>query len=167
MRTRGAHDERGAVAVEFALVAPLVIMLLLGTITVALAYSQHVALSNAVREGARIGAAADSTDHTKWLDTVQQYTSQAYADPDGFPAASVCASLMKSDGASPTPAITTVISAPSGCGGGPSNPGAAPAGCFVKVWASKQTHLEWILGSADPWQEAGSVAIYDRSKACS
>jgi Flp pilus assembly pilin Flp len=164
MGMKRARDARGAVAVEFALVAPLVIMLLIGTITVALAYSQHVALSNAVREGARVGASAPNG--ANWLSSVQQYTHNAYSDPDGLPTSDVCATLMKTTGGG-SPTFSTVIGAPSGCGGGPSNPTGIAAGCFVKVWASKHTHLEWILGSADPWMEAGSVAVYDRQQSCS
>ena len=158
MKARRVRDSRGAVAVEFGLVAPLVIMLLLGTVTVALAYSQHVALSNAVREGARLGASAPN--NANWLSSVQQQTSQAYADPDGLPTSSVCATLIKVGVATP------LIAAPAGCGSGPSNPTGITSGCFVKVWASKKTHLDWILGSADPWLEAGSVAIYDRTQSC-
>lgn len=158
MRPTRMRDDRGAVAVEFGLVAPLVVMLLLGTITVALAYSQHVALSNAVREGARMGASAPN--NASWLSSVQQATSDAYAEAGGLPTGSVCATLKKVGSATP------LIAAPAGCGSGPSDPTGITAGCFVKVWADKQTHLNWILGSADPWMEAGSVAIYDRTQSC-
>jgi Flp pilus assembly pilin Flp len=159
-----SRTERGAVAVEFGLIAPIVIMLLLGTVTVALAYSQHVALSNAVREGARLGAS--TPNNASWLGSVQTHTSQSYSDPDGLPASEVCATLRKTTGGA-SPTVTPVIPAPSGCGSGPSDPTGIAAGCFVKVWASKHTHLEWVLGSADPWMESGSVAIYDRQESCS
>lgn len=45
--------ERGAVAVEFALLAPVLIMLLLGIMEFGRAYNTQVMLSNAAREGAR------------------------------------------------------------------------------------------------------------------
>jgi Flp pilus assembly pilin Flp len=158
------RDDRGAVAVEFGLIAPLVIMLLLGTVTVALAYSQHVALSNAVREGARLGASAPN--NASWLASVHTHPAEEYSHPDGLPRGVVCATLIKTTGGA-SPTFSTVIGAPAGCGSGPSNPTKIAAGCFVKVWASKHTHLEWVLGSADPWMEAGSVAIYDRAESCS
>lgn len=165
MRRRRVRGDGGAVAVEFALVAPMVIMLLIGTVTVALAYSQHVALSNAVREGAQLGATAPNG--ASWLGSVQEHTHDAYADPDGLPASDVCATLKKTTGGA-SPTITTVVAAPAGCdeSDGPDDPSDVAAGCFLKVWALKQTHLEWILGNADPWMEAGSVAIYDRGQSC-
>lgn len=55
-----ARQEKGAVAVEFALVFPLLVMLLLGTTTAGLAYSRAVGLANATREGARFGSTADA-----------------------------------------------------------------------------------------------------------
>jgi Flp pilus assembly protein TadG len=45
--------ERGAVAVEFALLAPILVMLLLGIMEFARAYNVQVTLTNAAREGVR------------------------------------------------------------------------------------------------------------------
>ena len=60
-RALGHADERGAVAVEFALVLPLLVMLLLGIATTGLSYTHAIGVTNAVREGARFGATADAT----------------------------------------------------------------------------------------------------------
>ncbi|WP_427174691.1 TadE/TadG family type IV pilus assembly protein [Arthrobacter sp. 92] len=49
-------SERGAVAVEFALLAPILVMLLLGIMEFGRAYNVQVALSNAGREGVRVMA---------------------------------------------------------------------------------------------------------------
>lgn len=48
--------EHGAVAVEFALLAPVLIMLLLGIMEFGRAYNAQVTLSSAAREGARVMA---------------------------------------------------------------------------------------------------------------
>jgi len=48
--------ERGAVAVEFALVAPVLVMLLLGIMEFGRAYNAQVTLSSAAREGVRVMA---------------------------------------------------------------------------------------------------------------
>jgi Flp pilus assembly protein TadG len=48
--------ERGAVAVEFALLAPVLVMLLLGIMEFGRAYNTQLTLSNAAREGARVMA---------------------------------------------------------------------------------------------------------------
>lgn len=46
-------SERGAVAVEFAILAPVLVMLLLGIIEFGRAYNVQISLTNAAREGVR------------------------------------------------------------------------------------------------------------------
>ncbi|MEV5051784.1 TadE/TadG family type IV pilus assembly protein [Arthrobacter sp. LAR12-1-1.1] len=53
-------SERGAVAVEFAILAPVLIMLLLGIMEFGRAYSAQITLSNAAREGVRVMAINNS-----------------------------------------------------------------------------------------------------------
>jgi Flp pilus assembly protein TadG len=53
---RRARDERGAVAVEFALISTMLFMLLFGIIEFGQVYSQYEVFVNAAREGARVGA---------------------------------------------------------------------------------------------------------------
>lgn len=48
--------ERGAVAVEFALLAPVLVMLLLGITEFGRAYNVQISLSSAAREGVRVMA---------------------------------------------------------------------------------------------------------------
>lgn len=63
MRTRRrVRGERGASAVEFALVMPLLLLIIGGIFNFGLAFSQKLALDNAVRETAR--AAAVNTGKT-------------------------------------------------------------------------------------------------------
>jgi Flp pilus assembly protein TadG len=57
------RDERGASAVEFALVMPLLLLILGGIFNFGLAFSQKLALDNAVRETAR--SAAVNTGNTQ------------------------------------------------------------------------------------------------------
>ncbi|MHA7222060.1 TadE/TadG family type IV pilus assembly protein [Arthrobacter sp. RHLT1-20] len=49
-------SERGAVAVEFALLAPVLIMLVLGIAEFGRAYNVQISLSSAAREGVRVMA---------------------------------------------------------------------------------------------------------------
>ncbi|AXJ08255.1 TadE/TadG family type IV pilus assembly protein [Arthrobacter sp. PM3] len=53
-------SERGAVAVEFALLAPVLVMLLLGITEFGRAYNAQVTLSAAAREGVRVMAIGNS-----------------------------------------------------------------------------------------------------------
>ncbi|WP_347108277.1 TadE family protein [Paenarthrobacter sp. S56] len=50
------ESERGAVAVEFALLAPVLVLLVLGIMEFGRAYNAQVSLSNAAREGVRVMA---------------------------------------------------------------------------------------------------------------
>jgi Flp pilus assembly protein TadG len=53
-------SERGAVSVEFALLAPVLVLLLLGIMEFGRAYNAQVTLSSAAREGVRVMAIANS-----------------------------------------------------------------------------------------------------------
>ncbi|WP_247046478.1 TadE/TadG family type IV pilus assembly protein [Arthrobacter rhizosphaerae] len=53
-------SERGAAAVEFALVAPILVMLLLGIMEFGRAYNAQVSLTNAAREGVRVMAVSNN-----------------------------------------------------------------------------------------------------------
>ncbi|RAX47022.1 pilus assembly protein [Arthrobacter sp. AQ5-06] len=53
-------SERGAVAVEFAIVAPLLVMLLLGIMEFSRAYNAQASLSAAAREGVRVMAISNN-----------------------------------------------------------------------------------------------------------
>jgi Flp pilus assembly protein TadG len=55
---RSPRHERGAAAVEFALIAPLLFMLIFGIINFGLAWSQKEVFIQAAREGARYAAVA-------------------------------------------------------------------------------------------------------------
>ena len=58
-------SERGAAAVEFALLVPILIMILLGTMEFGRAYSAQSTLSNAAREGVRVMAINNSQSSAK------------------------------------------------------------------------------------------------------
>ncbi|RZU66668.1 TadE-like protein [Microterricola gilva] len=52
-RLRIRRDERGAAAIEFALILPILLVLVLGIVEFGRAYNVQISLSNAAREGAR------------------------------------------------------------------------------------------------------------------
>ncbi|KQQ90911.1 TadE/TadG family type IV pilus assembly protein [Arthrobacter sp. Leaf137] len=53
------ESERGAAAVEFAILLPLLLMLVLGTIEFGRAYNAQITLTNAARDGVRVMAIAN------------------------------------------------------------------------------------------------------------
>lgn len=59
------QSERGAVAVEFAILAPLLIMILLGIMEFGRAYNAQISLTNAAREGVRVMAINNSESTAK------------------------------------------------------------------------------------------------------
>lgn len=52
--TSRVRRQDGAAAVEFALVMPILLLLVMGTIDFARAYNAHISLSGGAREGARV-----------------------------------------------------------------------------------------------------------------
>jgi len=56
-----SHGERGAAAVEFALILPLLVMLVFGIIQFSIAYNRQQGLHAAAREGARIASLPQTT----------------------------------------------------------------------------------------------------------
>ncbi|MGZ8600207.1 MAG: TadE/TadG family type IV pilus assembly protein [Actinomycetota bacterium] len=70
---RRAREQRGAIAVEFAIIAPILILLVLGILEFGLGYHAWDATQNAAREGARLGAV--STDIDAIEDRVTSTTS--------------------------------------------------------------------------------------------
>lgn len=55
-RRRGLRSDTGAAAVEFAIIAPLLFLLLFGLIDFGLAINARIVAANAAREGARVGS---------------------------------------------------------------------------------------------------------------
>ncbi|MEX0658940.1 MAG: TadE/TadG family type IV pilus assembly protein [Egibacteraceae bacterium] len=81
-RLTGEDSDRGAAALEFALVLPLLLLLIFGTVDFAMAYQRHVTLAHAAREGVRAWALSDPDAPTDPTPTTQGAAS-------GLPAASV------------------------------------------------------------------------------
>jgi len=73
VRKRERERERGAVLVEFAIVLPLLLALVMGMISFGIWYNNKLNLSTAAREGARYGATLPLGDYATtnaWLDAV-------------------------------------------------------------------------------------------------
>ena len=60
-RTSGAHFERGAAAVEFAIILPVLSVLVFGIVQFAIAYNRAQGLHASAREGARLASLPQST----------------------------------------------------------------------------------------------------------
>ena len=102
MRVR-RDREGGAALVEFALLLPLLALLLFGTITGGLTLSRQNSVKNAAREGARFGAInplGDPVDIENYLDQViVQVEAAAHPDlADGVDGKLICAAFIEESG---------------------------------------------------------------------
>ncbi len=58
MRSPHKRDQRGAALVEFAIIAPVFMMLILGMLEFGLVFKDYLTVANTTRAGARVGSAA-------------------------------------------------------------------------------------------------------------
>jgi hypothetical protein len=159
------HRESGAVAVEFALVLPLLVMLLLGVITAGIALSESIGLTNAVREGSRFAATTPYPPASgNWADDVIARTRATQFDDPGSES-KICVDLYK-QGASPA----LLQSKCAGGAGITESPGAfsAPSGtasgtCVVRLWAARTFTINALLVKWDRVMTRNSIAIYERT----
>ncbi len=160
--------ERGAVAVEFALILPILTMILIGTVTTAVSYSHALSITNAVREGARYGATADETAGSWTADVLSRVRTTQF-DPGGSQT-SICVQLWKEgsgavlgksacDLGSGTP-----LSMP-GITSYPAEPSGVTAGqCVVRVVAARPFTINLaVFGSFHRTMTRGVVARYEGS----
>jgi len=172
--SRGARqrrpEEHGAVALEFALVLPLLAMLLMGIVTGGVSYSHALGVANAVREGARFGATADGTSSSWAADTVARVRATQFDDTNSAATSStsVCAALVRA----PSTVITSTCSV-GGAGGprlsmpavtaSPAVPTVTSGACVVRVVAARNFTINVALTSFSGTITRGSVARYENS----
>lgn len=87
-RRRGGHGEDGAALVEFALIFPVFMTIVLGMFTGGITYNRDLSINHAAREGARYGATLAKSgltagvgglDATAWTAAVRDRVVQAAA----------------------------------------------------------------------------------------
>lgn len=97
VQRRRSEGDHGATLVEFALILPLLVLLLLGTLTGGLTLSRQNSVKNAVRETSRYGAILTTfTNHsTNLSDLYLQTVAAATGDLDvGTPGRVICVALL-------------------------------------------------------------------------
>jgi len=104
-RRRATSNERGAAAVEFAILAPLFFMIVFGMFTGGLAYNEKNQITHAAREGGRYGSVLPSDQFTStcsttlgacWATSVSNQTiNSAYGDLGAsIPGRRICVALV-------------------------------------------------------------------------
>jgi Flp pilus assembly protein TadG len=164
-RLRRVRDDSGAVAVEFALILPILVMLLLGVTTAGLTYSDHLAITNAAREGGRFGSAVNYDGiATQWADSVQTRVQQAYYNSGStLTTSQICVQLVN-PAASPSVVASPTAQGSTCSSNVPTNPSVVPGGsCLVKVWVKKPAKIELGVFSIPSFNIAAtSVSYYGR-----
>lgn len=79
-RARDIRSEHGQTAVEFALVTPIIVLLLLGVIQVGVAFHDYITLTDAARAGARKAVVERFTGETNAQ--LQQHVRDSAGDLD-------------------------------------------------------------------------------------
>lgn len=148
---------------------PILCALLFGMITTGFAYSDHLSVTNAVREGARYGAVVDyapppPAPPANWAESVRDRVKQVYFNAGStLTDNEICVQLVD---ASTSHAVVSGNSwTGTDCGDGPSAPEGMAAGtCAVKVWVSKPHTIQLIVfPDLDFNVGAQSVAYYGRT----
>ena len=170
-RARSGRSERGSAALEFALVVPVLIMLLLGIVTAGIAYSRGIGLTDAVRQSARFGATGDATVPATWAADVIARERTTQID-DSAKTSAVCVQLYKATSATTGGAVTSVCD--QGTFGStlsvsdpdfPAPPSGLTAGsCVVQVLAARKYSITLApFPSISGTMKRGAVARYERS----
>lgn len=155
------RDEGGSAALEFALVVPFLLLLVFGMVTTGLAYSDHLSATNAVREGARYGAAADVSS-ASWATSVRDRVKQVYFNA-GVTVTDdqICVRLVQASSVIHAQAIGA------NCGPAPSTPSSMTTGsCAVLVWMQRPETIRLVIAPDLNFKiDARSVAYYGRTVA--
>lgn len=165
MRNRRARGQRGAAMVEFALILPVLMSLVLGMVTGGAAYNRKLSMTNAVREGARFGATLPAVPGS-WAPAVQERTEDVSAGdlrlPPEVASPEICVKLLKYPS-------TVVDAAPASCpfGGEPAVPtGVVANECVVKVWAERPAEIHALFFETTVTLTSSSVSRFEDSASC-
>jgi Flp pilus assembly protein TadG len=148
---RLGHADDAAVLAEFALVVPVLLMLVVGMITSGMVLNRQLSMSYASREAARYGATLPSDQcepvsacgGLTWAEVVRSVAVQRGGD--GVTTSSVCAALVSGPGTAPV-ALTAAHTTAGG-----TQPcyvdGSADTGLRVQVAVRRSDSIELIVAS--------------------
>ena len=162
---RACRTESGAALVEFALVLPVFLMLLLGMMTGGLAYSRKLSVAQAAREGARFGATLPITASNPigaWLPRVGALTissSDGELEPDK-PGRYVCIAHVPATGSAQKWEVTGAATPVQSSGTCLADDGRAGE-TRIQVVAQRSSKLEALVFSRDLTVGSHAVARFE------
>lgn len=158
-RVSRLRDDEGAALVEFALILPFLLVVLLGTITSGFALNDDIQLTHSTREGARYGAtvAADETFASgTWATNVRRVVVARFGG--GITAGDVCVSLVAG---SPAAALSAKHTTDGGGAACYDDSAAGITSLRVQVTASKDVEIDTGLYTVDVTLDAQAVAKHE------
>lgn len=166
-RGRKRRDERGAAAVEAALIMPILFLLVFGMIEMAFLMRDHVAAASATRVGARQATAVQVRDDALNCRRVDAEDPTAAKDvvcaPQSVPLfVQTAATAMQQNGSampmSQVGGIAVYDATDPGTESGPASPAECGVGCVWFRWISRPTtadpdagEFRWVSGSWDAY----------------
>lgn len=175
-RSAGRSGERGAALVEFAVIMPLLVMLVLGLFSGGLAYNKQLAVTNGVREGSRYGATLSLTSASTacagapldcWLAriaTITEVSSEGHLDAS-VAQRRICVAYVYPEGTAATGGATRrLVRTASGdllSSGTCFADGRPTTERRVQVQGSRDARLEWLLGASDLTLSSRSVTRFE------
>lgn len=95
--------EDGAALVEFSLVLPIIVILMVGSVSTGFALNRTNSLNNAAREGARFGATLPADNMVQWLNSVADVAEDSATGDldDGVDGRTICVAYVYPSGAAP------------------------------------------------------------------
>lgn len=164
-------DDSGAALVEFAIVFPVLFMLLIGMVTGGISYARHNAINNAARETSRYGATLPLTSEASYLNALlDEAKAAATGDLDSsVDAQRLCVAYVYEDGTTPNDR-TVSLTEVAGVRGAPSF-----SKCFtdnprpdderhVQVQLQRDTDIEGVFWTHTVTITARSVSRYERAE---
>lgn len=168
MRSTAASGRRGAVIVETTLVAPLLVLILLGILEMAMLMKDHAALSNLVRAGGR-SASSVMTDRHAPSQSVARHCTATGCSAEHAPAVAdvVAAAIQHADAALSKDAIDELWiykANPEGYPGSADNTsfGSCTTACVVYRWDSEHQMFDYVSGT---WGADDAVTCADGNAA--
>ncbi len=159
------RDERGASLVEFALVLPLILMLVLGLVSAGIAYNEKITLTHAAREAARFAATypvSNAASLEAWLADVEtRVVDDAAGSLDaGTPGLSICVAYVYPDGSGANDTSKRRLNGVDGVGSCFAD-GRPDAERRVQIEVGRDTELEALLFSTTIGLESQAVSRFE------
>lgn len=101
-------DRRGAAVVEFAVVSPLLFLLVMGAIDVGQYVNVSQTVSDASREGARLAAQNEMTSSTAIENVVLEYLEDSFPHVSGAALNAACSVTVTDSASAPVTDLTTI-----------------------------------------------------------